>query len=70
MLLYSYIQFPLFLYSHLASVGAGSMTSVSWSYLVLAGVELPARQFEESGTQLEQENVGQPVLVHQQHAVN
>ena len=38
--------------------------------LVLARVELPARQFEECGSQLEQENVGQAVLVDQQHPVN
>jgi len=40
------------------------------SYLILAWVELAAGQLEESGAQLEEEHVGQPVLVHQQHPIH
>ena len=38
--------------------------------LILPRVELPARQFEEGGAELQQQDVRQAVLVHQQHAVH
>ena len=51
-----------------------SLTTTSYllsvSHLVLSRVELPARQLEECCPELEEQHVGEAVLVHQQHPVH